>query len=120
MSGPIIGYHVSGLRVGADLHAEVQQSCAAIARGLGGLAIDAAIFGGVPAAAGFHAAALEVRDGQAVAAGREARRRAELTTRTRTVSAVGAELTAGTAAVARTGAAGGASGGFAGDTGVAG
>jgi hypothetical protein len=68
---------------------------------LTGITMSAAIFGGVPAAAGFHAAGVEVRDGRRRDAAAEAGRRHDLASRARCAAAIGDRLIVDTAALAR-------------------
>jgi hypothetical protein len=94
-------YDPGGLRLGADQHADTQAACAALGDVLAGIGLSAAIFGGVPAAAGFHAAAAGVRAGQLRDVAAEASRRGELAGRAGRAATDGERLTDDTAAVAR-------------------
>jgi hypothetical protein len=64
MAGASIGYDTDGLQRGSGRHAQARTTCVSVTQALAGITMSAAIFGEVPAAAGFHSAAAQTRDGQ--------------------------------------------------------
>jgi hypothetical protein len=101
MTGPNIGYESGELRRGSEHHDRARTACASIIKTLNGIGLSAAMFGDVPAAAGFHGAAAQVRTGQALASDVEAGRRQDLIARSAETAALGDGLVLDTTALAR-------------------
>jgi hypothetical protein len=101
MAGVSIGYDTDGLQRGSGLHTRARATCATVTQALAGITMSAAIFGAVPAAAGFHSAAAQTRDGQVRDADVEATRRGDLAGRAAGTAVSGAQLTADTTDLAR-------------------
>jgi hypothetical protein len=105
MAGVGIGYDTDGLRRGSGGHTQARDACVTVGQALTGITMSSAIFGEVPAAAGFHRAAVETRDGQARGADAEAIRRGDLADRVAGTAATGDGLTTHTTDLARSGSA---------------
>jgi hypothetical protein len=100
MGTPIVSYHVEGLHTGMARQRAAGTACTGVSRALRKHGVEAAIFGSVPAAAGFHASAAHVLSRQAAEANAESARRTDLAGRAGRAAGLGAELTASTTSIA--------------------